>query len=384
MVVRGFDAQARGTALLWLAHDKTGRLQQLASACPGALSFAAGLHANGVARCKVAARRFLADVNAGLELNASLHSLIIPWLESGRRLARLPLFEGYRSAIEGAASLYAGAQREVVLRQRLLLRRAEAKVMPSTLTRAPPLLAVTPEDVRSAAWFETHSAVIGILGSAGADDHRAKGFFDFVSKNATALHAVPAFENLLRVAWTYACEVQPVSRHTNLDAFLKPLLEWRDANAERLAQTSFHPYSPLPVLADVWEEGLVRVEPLRVVGDVFKTARAMKNCLVSMLEDIAEGKALMFKATVSGEVLLVHIERRGACFVLHEIRGRANEPPSPVALGALRPWFDALDLVDPDVFPDPDEGGYAEALEEMDRTDGARWWSEGATESCAG
>ncbi len=359
-VVAMLDANARKIALRFpchmrrwlygqLAADRSGRLAQVAQACPGALTFAYGLRAfawrPGSHR---AGERLLSGVIAGHPLNPLLDEAITTWAASAqRKLANLHTTEGQRRVWRCLAESE-GSERELLLRaQRLLIRRAGAGVPSMTLWSPPPPY-FAPEDIPerkldNARWYRVMKCLRPLL--AAREPLRPEQAHDlcmFVSQHAlqvrkcTALGKSDYGRASSILDYARAMDDWP-RRGTSPARYLPGAEDWHDRfeNMRQMAELAAatkeklidehgnalpFPDPPCPG----WCSDKDSVIPLRTAQELLDEGNRMHNCVASRAGEALAGRAFLYHGQVGGRSLTIQIAQGSDGYRLVEAAGTAN------------------------------------------------------------
>jgi len=364
------DAAARAIALRFspcmrwwlygeLVRDDSGRLAQLACACPGALVFAFALHQQHA--FDPACDRMLADARLGVPLPRLLDAAVEHWRASAWS------FVAEQGPSAGAAwSRFFSATgpdlERVCRQQRLLVRRAGPRVAPSFLLTPPPL-AFVPEDIpsgarRNAHWYRAmkgSAATLAEGGRSGPDSRAAAAAL--VSRWAGELPGNGKRPSLSRVRALvdYCVETRRVPhRRTDPGRLMADARAWSRV-VGKIARAHAPTYAlPAAVLdlaiPDVerfaWDTQDTRIVPLHTVRDVYGEANAMHHCVASFIRSALAGECVLLHATVGAEELTLQIERRPDGLVLVQVAGIANERASNDALRRLDAWMQVHGIAD--------------------------------------
>jgi hypothetical protein len=250
------------------------------------------------------------------------------------------------------------ARRELLVEQRLLVRRA-ASTVSTTLLWLPPPLTFAPGDLprtarNSARWFR-------IMKSSGAtlfcDDHDAASRYAlsrFASRHAVTLYRLIGRGRVRAAMGELRDFLVATGRGVGRDADPERLLLASRAWHRRLARIGAlaEPGSPgsAPVDAtpfpdvpggDFAGDG-VAARAIRSVPELHQEGERMRHCVASRLREILTGRSYIFSVTVLARPLTVELCQRGGALHLGEVRGLANRIPAPAELEALRPWLARL------------------------------------------
>lgn len=381
-----FEPRLRARVYTRLVADRSGRLAELVTSCPGALIFALALIERGdVRRSAQVGERLLADVIAGRRLNPALDDALDGWLASlpapsapdpapqrrrRRRTApvlapavrtRLALAET-PSARAWPAPASPEARASLRSRQRLLIRRASAEVSARALWLPPPLVLI-PEDIPrderdNARWFAAmKSHAFTLARHPDIDPRWQDAVCRFLSRHAATLarttEATPAMP--VRAVLSYAHaegrwldrDSDPLRVRTSWERWHRRTAHREDLAelAARLALRGVRPTSPLP--APLFEPRLactaeLELAPIRSVDGLFAEAREMEHCVAHHVLAALAGKALVFRGVVHGERVTVELARAGgqltSPWTLRDLRRARNEAPGAAATAAIRAW----------------------------------------------
>lgn len=364
-----------------LAGDATGRLAELAEACPGALVFALALaEVSESPRSVAAGERLLADVVAGRRLTHAIDDAVEAWLSSvpeylvsrngGRPLAvddtaeldaafGPDLSPAACEARRWAAALDPAASHQVRAAKRLLVRRAGPQVPTKALWLPPPAVLV-PEDIptsvrANARWYRVmvlHPVSWRPL--PGVTPARQRAVSSFFSRNAGQLGRGSGRRLDARISdlvdYGRATGRWPV-RATDWVRYVGESARWhaqfhqppggaagdvvgRDGDALRPETALAAPLFDASTLATA-EVGLA---PIATVGALLEEGAEMQHCVVSRAVEALAGRVLLFRGVVAGERVTVELVRTLFGWDLGDVRRRRNALPSPRAMSLVRAW----------------------------------------------
>ena len=359
-----FPAHMRMWLCRHLAADTSGRLAQLAQACPGALIFAFALaklgHRAGVG---AAGGKLLRDAIAGRGLNELLDDALAAWAASAERLAQNQRAPDERHLIWQRVLDARGSERHALLRaQRLLIRRAGAGV-PSRTLWLPPPLAFAPEDIparklENARWFRVMKCFSALLASHdGLQLEYARNVCLFLSRHALLLHA--------REDLGYS----DYSRINSLLDYSRAINDWprRNSSATRLfeaAETWHRQIEQVQLMADAgrmvgqslvgadgktlplpeppcpeWRSGDNRIVPLRTAEEVLAEGAHMHNCVASRIPQVLAGTAALYHGEVAGKPLTIQIAPTISGYRVVEAKTLDNAEPTAAQMRVLREFI---------------------------------------------
>ena len=359
-----FPAHMRMWLCRHLAVDTSGRLAQLAQACPGALIFAFALaklgHRAGVG---AAGAKLLRDAIAGRGLNELLDDALAAWAASAERLAQNQRAPGERHLIWQRVVDARGSERQALLyAQRLLIRRAGAGV-PSRTLWLPPPLAFAPEDIparklENARWFRVMKCFSALLASHdGLQLEYARNVCLFLSRHALFLHA--------REDLGYSDH----SRINSLLDYSRAINDWprRNSSATRLfeaAETWHRQIEQVQLMADAgrmvgqslvgadgktlplpeppcpgWRSGDNRIVPLRTAEEVLAEGAHMHNCVASYIPKVLANTAALYHGEVAGKPLTIQIAPAISGYRVVEAKTLANAEPTAAQMRVLREFI---------------------------------------------
>ena len=359
-----FPAHMRMWLCRHLAADTSGRLAQLAQACPGALIFAYALaklgHRAGVG---AAGAKLLRDAIAGRGLNELLDDALAAWAASAERLAQNQQAPGERHLIWQRVVDARGSECHALLyAQRLLIRRAGAGV-PSRTLWLPPPLAFAPEDIpahklENARWFRVMKCFSALLVSyEGLLLEYGRNICLFLSRYALLLHA--------REDLGYSDH----SRINSLLDYSRAINDWprRNSSATRLfeaAETWHRQIEQVQLMADAgrmvgqslvgadgktlplpeppcpgWRSGDNRIVPLRTAEEVLAEGAHMHNCVASYIPQVLAGTAALYHGEVAGKPLTIQIAPAISGYRVVEAKTLGNGEPTAAQMRVLREFI---------------------------------------------
>jgi hypothetical protein len=359
------DSDARKIALrfpghmrVWLyrhlAEDPAGRLEQLAQACPGALTFAYALEAfgrrSGGGR---ASSSLVRGALAGQPLNLLLDDAVAAWTAAAKLKAADPRLPDWQRPVWQRIAETQGSDLQTLIRaQRLLIRRAGPGV-PSLTLWLPPPNDFAPEDIPirkqdNARWFRVMKCLRPVLAARDAiSPARAKDLCMFISRHALLLReredlgftTSSRIDSLLDYArairdWPKR-STSPVRYLAAAEAWHVRIQHVRDMEAaagevgQSLVDADGKPL-PFPVPpCPGWRSGKDEILPLRTAEEVLAEGARMRNCVASRIPDVLAGKAFLYHGTVAGKPLTIQIELGVYGYRVFEAKTSANNDPRP-------------------------------------------------------
>lgn len=345
-----FPNHLRGWLYGRLVKDGSGRLAQLASVCPGALTFAFALSVPGRrAGTRAAGAKLLRDVVAGRGLNEALDAALASWAAGAARLVEhASLREAQRAIWRRLVDAGPRELRSIVGAQRLLIRRAGAGV-PSYTLWVPPPLRFAPEDIpekklANARWFRlVKGHGITLAPPSRNDPDIGEEFAAFVSRHAAALadHWKPHYQPRWRIQemLDYAVATHDFPRRNTSPArYLEAVDRWHAglAQLQELVDAADEVGQPL-VDADGkplafpeppcpgWHSGADQILPLRTAEEVLAEGNKMHNCVLSRVPRVLAGAAALYHGEIGGKGLTIQIESSPWGYRLVEAKGIANK-----------------------------------------------------------
>jgi hypothetical protein len=362
------DTDARPLALRFLPHarwfvyervvgDRTGRIAQLATACPGALLLALALRdcdrPGGIA----ASERLLGGVVAGRRLPGLLDEALEFWLHAGGHS-----FERRHDEPWVRLRLAPQAERRRLLQQqRLLVRRASSRV-PTTLLWLPPPVVFCPEDLPATArgqatWFRAMKSLAFLAPHPRLDAGAQAALSSFCSRHAEALYEIAGrtqFRGVIHWILDYVAATGRVpARNSSPARVVADVRRWHAAMARVADMAALaHEVDAARALADVcettelptapnraWSGPGVDVRPLGTVGELIAEGHELRHCVASYVGAVLSGAASIYSATVDGERLTVELRARRGEWRIGQVAGATNRPPTAAEMLALRRWL---------------------------------------------
>jgi hypothetical protein len=363
-IVLRFPAHMRMWLCRQLAADTSGRLAQLAQACPGALIFAYALaklgHRVGVG---AAGSKLLRDAIAGRGLNELLDDAVAAWAAGAERLAQNQRAPGERHLIWQRVAAARGGERQTLLRaQRLLIRRAGAGV-PSRTLWLPPPLAFAPEDIparklENARWFRVMKCFPPLLVShEGLLLEYGRNICLFLSRHALLLHKREDLGH------------SDHSRISSLLDYVRAINDWprRSSSATRLfeaAETWHRQIEQVQLMADAgrmvgqslvgadgktlplpeppcpgWRSGDDHIVPLHTAEEVLAEGAHMHNCVASHIPQVLANTAALYHGEIAGKPLTIQIAPAISGYRVVEAKTFANDEPTAAQMRVLREFI---------------------------------------------
>jgi hypothetical protein len=352
-VVLRFPNHMRAWLFQQLTTDPSGRLAQVAQACPGALTFAYALQAFGRRTgCVRAASRLLQGIIEGRPINFLLEEAVSTWAENaGRRVEQDCTPEAYLRNWRCLAECQGNERQSLLRAQRLLIRRAGAGV-PSLTLWLPPPPAVAPEDVpknklANARWFRVMKCLRPVL--ALHDDVRPEHGHNlcmFVSLHALEIRESEELGNSDYWRTSALLDYARATNHwpqrsTSAARYLEAAETWHRhfqeirQMAELAAETGerlvgpdgnplLFPEPPCPG----WRSGEDTFIPLRTAEEVLAEGNRMHNCVASRVGEALADRAFLYHGTIGGKSLTIQITREGKGYRLVEAAGVSNAAPT--------------------------------------------------------
>ena len=227
--VRRFSDRLRPWVAGVLAADSTGKLGQLAEACPGSLIFAYALLSHERARTATAGYLLLRDAIVGCPVDELLVVALERWADGAQHMVVGWRRAGYpgRGIWHGVAAANGPARKRLLRAQGRLICHAGAQVDEHSLWLPPPM-AFSVEDIPTnprdnASWFivvKLHSSMAVVDGPVSP---RARGLAAFVSRNALVVERSSmgserrwqhrSLLDYAKVTGDYPCRSTPASRY---------------------------------------------------------------------------------------------------------------------------------------------------------------------------
>ncbi len=391
-IARRFHPLARFFVYRQLLDDASGRIRQLASACPGALILAAGLESRGGIAGE-AARDLVREVVAGRKLALVLSDAAQGLLVDRAALEERMVGRGY--APGPALTLFDASSDEFGLwldRMRLFVRRAGPRVSSLDLCGMPPPR-FAPEDIPrdprlNGEWY----GVVRLAADCVEQEIPARAW-SFLSRNAAALYAVAVARTdpddgdtrdngiaLVRHALAYSDATgRWPGRSTSAKAWLSRVEAWWNERAlpaepadptgpadrlgwllEKLRGLDLGDVEAIQPLKDdlEWDETAgprfpafdmptteipgVDLRPILTALELAAEGRRMGNCVATRCGDLARGGRWIFSGYVQQEPATIGLSGSAGHYTLLEARGFKNGELSASARSALLRWVQAL------------------------------------------
>ena len=350
-----------------LAADVSGRLAQVAQACPGALTFAYALRAFGRRPgCGRASGRLLRGLIAGQPLNPLLDEAIAAWAAGAQRKVENPRIpEGHRRVWRCLAEGEGGKRESLLRAQRLLIRRAGAGV-PSMTLWLPPPPTFAPEDIPdrkldNARWFRVVKCLRPLLTlRGGITPERRHNLCMFVSRHALQLHKCAELGNsdywrtsaLLDYAramndWprraTSPTRCLPAAEtwHHHFEE-IRQLAQLAAETGEKLVDPDGNPLPFPEPPCPGWRSGGDEIVLLRTAEEVLAEGRRMHNCVASRVAEALTGRAILYHGEILGKPLTIQIAPEGDGYRLHETAGLVNAKPTAGQMRVLGQFIEHL------------------------------------------
>lgn len=352
-VVRPFSPSMRPWLYTQVAADRSGRLAQLASSCPGALVFAYALWVRKSSQ--PVATDLMKGAIGGRCLRRLLREAVSNWSAAS---AEQGIVEEVATIQPWLRLRAAGIQerRRLEADQRLLVRRAGPRSDPAFVLTPPPL-AFAPEDIpksalENARWFRTMKTSPQ-LSCPDAAQHETllRRLSHFASKHFRVLHPPRQAHQIHRRMSQLIHYVLASGRHTSRSTpptrLLSECSEWHRTVHDSLSVCD--PVDGAPVSlrtefgyasAGPWADSRVVVTPIRAVGDLIELGETMRNCVASRAHAALQGRCSYYSVEVDGAPITVELthEQNGRVF-LSEIAGFANREVCGRELAAIEPWL---------------------------------------------
>ena len=319
--------------------DATGRLGQLAGACPGLLLFLLALPGK-------VARPVTDGVIAGRRLNRLLGEAAEAWMR------------WYVDAGPAARCRHwppEDDRRRMVTDQRVRVRRA-GPLVPREVLLTPPPPVLVPEDIprdpgQNRDWY----VVTSVWGLPWTDwwrwgnmlSYQRDGLSRFLSRQWKGLceHGQLSPADRPLEVMQYVGHVADYVRHTDreLDRGVgarRLVRELQDWEASRYQNNMYPPRTELQThgMAD-WREAGDTIRPLATVGELLEESRAMKHCVASMARLGVQGQAVFLHGEIQGRPVTIEVAQFGAGFRQVDVRGRRNRLLTDEEQEVIRRWL---------------------------------------------
>ncbi len=342
-----------------IVADKSGRLAQLASSCPGAFIFAHALREHGVALFDVAGdacTTIMQSVVDGLPLKRVLDEAIDSWMREAP-------YEGTDTESHAAWTLVRGAspakRAQMQLEQRLLIRRAVPGVK-SELVWLPPPVAFVPNDIPKGAraiarWFRFAKAYNCYRKANSLDDVQGLALCGFASAHSEQLSALSrelkrSPSNLIGDIADYVVynNLNMPTRSANPAAIVEATVAWErmDMFCFGRARRSLPPDTdfPPPPVADL-EVGPVHLHAMTTPLDLRKEGKEMGHCVATHEHDANSGEAAYFNGTIGKSRVTIETIGVSGKWAVGQARGLQNRDLTSAEYGDLGVWIAELNRV---------------------------------------
>lgn len=210
-IARRFRPELRWIAYRWMRRDGSGRIAQLAEACPGAVLFGIGCRQELYA--PEVWSQIDRDARAGRPLDALLGDALKRWLSLDHGCLEPYCFDEAAPRV-ALASADAHTREALLRRKRLLLRRMREAVTAEAAVMPPPA-ALVPEDIpgerwANARWFRTMSCSAVLVGTNTPWQREIEGLCRLLSRHAGMLKGSPhGLEDRVRTLANYTLRLPP-------------------------------------------------------------------------------------------------------------------------------------------------------------------------------
>lgn len=347
-VARRFHPLARFYVYGQLVGDPSGRIEQLAHICPGALLFAAGLQSCG-GIVGEAAHELIREIIAGRQLARVLRGAVQTLLIHEATMLEdrcVPVAPGSALAVFDGSPKVLDAWTD---RMRLFVRRAGPRVSPLDLCAMPPPL-FAPEDIPKSAlpnarWY----AAMRVAALSASDREWPDGTWAFLSRNALSMYGLAlapangtgrawplraAGLKLLRDGMRYADAIgRWPKRSTSSEAWLTSMQSWVHLRDELV-------FPGLDVAA-IQMPG-VELSAVRTALELAAEGRRMDNCVADRCDELLGGDRWIFAGSILGRPVTVEVAKLAGRYELQEAFGFQNSERSSIQWSALCLWVDEL------------------------------------------
>jgi hypothetical protein len=296
-----FRARRRYRLYRWFRSDRSGRIAQMASVCPGVLVVACDLA--GHHETRELSRQLLRDIVAGKRLSVVLEAA----LARGGSMA--------------------------------LVRRAGPRVRSDSVLALDPARCVL-EDIpagvnANAVWYEV------------ASSDPCQPLARCLSPQATAVARVArrrgeTVRGLVR--WlddhVRATGRQP-TRQTRIERLVAECEAWHAALPAAPAREALTPETPLaPAPFVPWERAHMRVRALGSVGELIAEGQELEHCVAAHAALAVSGLAHVYALTIDGARLTVELRQHAGRWRVFDLRGAANRPPTARERELVHDWLE--------------------------------------------
>jgi hypothetical protein len=346
-LTRRFHPAARAWVCERLARDASGRLQDVAMICPGALLFCSALEKRGEPFVGIT-HKLLAGVETGLPIDRLL-------LRGANDFLLLLRHESRRQSVRLGAPSFASPSPEdrpspstEAARLRILIRRAAPHVAPEDVCGPPPP-AFAPEDIprgrACARWYATLRVVTDLAEGRVLP----ASAWSFLSRRAVELADIaihiggPSCSRevareegrcLGGVALDWCEEAcRWPGRNTNVGRFVEALVAWwEDGMASALP--------PFPTSTPEVEGA--KLAPILTGSQLREAATRLQNCLAGYRRRLDGERCWVFVGTLASGDVAAFVQLTGGRFVVSQVYGPKNEPISEQQRSLLRRWLQEL------------------------------------------
>ena len=343
-----------------LVGDRSGRLAQLVSSCPGAWIFGlALLEQRDVSLSVRAGEQLFADVIAGRSLDTALDAAIE---------RQFTCASESRARYENASSDYVSDyDRQVIAvhafdptelpqlraRQRLLIRRAGTRVSTVLLFQRPPMV-VIPEDIprtadENATWFRVmagNEMVVTRWLLRDDTQARRRSIAEFLSRHAQ--HFAGDEHDRLDRLYAYAeyTGCWP-TRNSNPERVFEECAEWHLQLHVRELADSFDisessvagirlPVPPIDPIHCGFSS--IDLRPIDMAVELIREGQEMHHCVATRVNEAIDGTVFIFAGTVNRERVTIELIQKRGKWCLGDARRAHNHRPSETTIAMIEAW----------------------------------------------